>query len=161
MCYGGKTKANDINPLLLLFKIITALKKQSKCIKTNCKKLHDEFEKKNKKIEENKNKIMLDKKTSLVNKTKLIHKLRVDLLKTKERGEMVKCQLQKCQTELGNVLQLVFNSPPVVFAKDNKKSPYYKFYKKYVHLLKKKNIEYKDIKDMDVEHYNITSKIKI
>ena len=88
MCYGGKTKANDINPLLLLFKIITALKKQSKCIKTNCKKLHDEFEKKNKKIEENKNKIMLDKKTSLVNKTKLIHKLHVDLLKTKERGEM-------------------------------------------------------------------------
>lgn len=156
---GQKKKENkkgEQDPLKILNQTFDALKNQMKCIESKCKISHDKFKKKKMIHDQKIMKILLDGKMSLDKKNKLKFKLYKDLLKTKERGEMVKCQLEKCKTEFDHLIHIIFNAPPLVFAKNNKKSPYYKFYIKYAPLLNKKNIEYKDVKDMDIEFNKIT-----
>ena len=83
-----------------------------------------------------------------------------DILETyqwKERKSYIKCQLKNCQKEFKTYLQSLFQDP--IFHKktlQNKKNNYFIFYSKYKHLIKKKIIEYNDIKTFDVEFLKIT-----
>ena len=71
--------------------------------------------------------------------------------KLEERKKLVECQLKQCQKEFKNLLKKIFDNPPLKLAKNDKNNKYYKFYHKYEGLLKKKVIEYNDVKTFDAE----------
>lgn len=158
---SNRNKNDKTNPFETLVKLMRELKQNTKCMQRKCKEAYTAFQNKKKLHDKKIMKIILDKKISLEKKQKMKYELINDLYKTKERNDMVKCQMQQCQKEVKSLLRVIFESPPLIYAKNNKKSPYYQYYKKYVSLLKKKNITYEDVKDMDIEHYKITNQIKI
>lgn len=140
--------------MMTMANILKALAIQAECLKKNCKIYKDAFEKKKKPYINKMLDVLSDKKLSLKTKNDKMKKIQYEILKIEEMQDLSKCQLQKCQKEFVALFRLAFNSPPFSLAKDNKKSPYYAFYHKYVHLLKKKNIVYDDVKDMDIDRFH-------
>jgi hypothetical protein len=96
-----------------------------------------------------------DKKIKFPEYKKKVAQLKIKMIKTKERDDVVSCQLQKCQKETKNMINLtldnLLNSSFI-----DKKSKIYMLASKYKKLFKdKNNMTVKNINQYDIDFAKI------
>jgi len=142
-----KKIANGNNTILNMFKLLIDLEK---CVKEKCKIERKKIEKSadmitiNNLREEFKNKkITIDKFLEQFSKIKL------NILKSELRDELIKCQIDKCYSDTKKVID---NSVSHILNSKNysKDEPIYKLAKK-ISNYKDKKLNIQDIKDIDIE----------
>jgi hypothetical protein len=150
-----KKIANGNNTILNMFKLLIDLEK---CVKEKCKIERKKIEKSADMITINN--LREDFKNKKITTDKFLEqfsKIKLNILKSELRDELIKCQIDKCYSDtkkvIDNSVSNILNSK--IYSKDE---PVYKLAKKIVNY-KDKKLTIQDIKDLDIEsHIKMYSK---
>jgi predicted nucleic acid-binding Zn-ribbon protein len=144
-----KKIANGNNTILNMFKLLIDLEK---CVKEKCKIERKKIEKSADMITINN--LREDFKNQKITTEKFLEqfsKIKLNILKSELRDELIKCQIDKCYSDtkkvIDNSVSNILNSK--IYSKDE---PIYKLAKKIVNY-KDKKLTIQDIKDLDIESH--------
>jgi hypothetical protein len=142
-----KKIANGNNTILNMFKLLIDLEK---CVKEKCKIERKKIEKSADMI--NINNLREDFKNKKMSADKFLEqfsKIKLNILKSELRDELIKCQIDKCYSDTKKVID---NSVSHILNSKNysKDEPIYKLAKK-ISNYKDKKLNIQDIKDIDIE----------
>jgi len=144
-----KKIANGNNTILNMFKLLIDLEK---CVKEKCKIERKKIEKSADMITINN--LREDFKNKKITTDKFLEqfsKIKLNILKSELRDELIKCQIDKCYSDtkkvIDNSVSNILNSK--IYSKDE---PVYKLAKKIVNY-KDKKLTIQDIKDLDIESH--------
>ena len=144
-----KKIANGNNTILNMFKLLIDLEK---CVKEKCKIERKKIEKSADMITINN--LREDFKNQKITTEKFLEqfsKIKLNILKSELRDELIKCQIDKCYSDtkkvIDNSVSNILNSK--IYSKDE---PIYKLAKK-ISNYKDKKLTIQDIKDLDIESH--------
>jgi hypothetical protein len=150
-----KKIANGNNTILNMFKLLIDLEK---CVKEKCKIERKKIEKSADMITiNNLREDFKNKKMSADKFLEQFSKIKLNILKSELRDELIKCQIDKCYSDTKKVID---NSVSHILNSKNysKDEPVYKLAKK-ISNYKDKRLTIQDIKDLDIEsHIKMYSK---
>jgi hypothetical protein len=150
-----KKIANGNNTILNMFKLLIDLEK---CVKEKCKIERKKIEKSADMITiNNLREDFKNKKMSADKFLEQFSKIKLNILKSELRDELIKCQIDKCYSDTKKVID---NSVSHILNSKNysKDEPVYKLAKK-ISNYKDKKLTIQDIKDLDIEsHIKMYSK---
>jgi hypothetical protein len=141
-----KKIANGNNTMLNMFKLLIDLEK---CVKEKCKIERKKIEKSADMITiNNLREDFKNKKMSADKFLEQFSKIKLNILKSELRDELIKCQIDKCYSDTKKVIDNSVSH--ILNSKYSKNEPIYKLAKKIANY-KDKKLNIQDIKDIDIE----------